>query len=239
MAYKVLNRAKQQATTQGTGAFTLGAVAAGMQAFVGGNGVAVGGTTHYMAVNGNEWELGLGTLSAASTMQRTTVLESSNANALVNFSASPTVFGTIPGSQIAGISLPTLLFVKRAVGQTYGNNVQAKLAWDTLSEDGSGGAAWASGTPTRITVPPGKTRTRITMGVLWQSSDVGKRWILFYKNGVQSMDYVSLVAAAFETGHQLVTNWMLCVPGDYFELSLIQTSGGNLNATSWAQAEFA
>lgn len=522
MAYKVLNRAKQQATTQGTGAFTLGAVAAGMQAFVSANGVAVNGTTHYMAVNGSEWELGLGTLSAANTMQRTTVIESSNANALVNFSAPPTVFGTVPASQLAqgpvaftatrivaqacaagaatkmlyanvetdthgfysaatsrfqptvagfyqvtatvtwgaanssinliyvmknGVefrrgtqtnaagyaqqaaalvylngttdyveigantqvavstepaagtnhfdaclvaasgangaatpvmfsaraaatqnltanvqtkilygtkeadtdgfydaansrfqptragwyyvegsyylastpgyadikvnkngntvkvgstagnsstyfaqastviylngttdyveifgsvnanvttnaafaaghqfsgfmlqasvgavasnpSLPAMTVVKRAAALVIANATNVAVPFDTLQEDGA--VSYSAGAPTRITVPAGKTRMRLTAGAVWVSGTTGRRWLMFNKNNVWLSDMLNLVNGAFETGQNLVSYWMPVVAGDYFEVIVRQDTGASLNVTAaWAQAEFA
>ncbi|MEY2653424.1 MAG: hypothetical protein RLZZ524_451 [Pseudomonadota bacterium] len=92
MAHITADRVLESTTTSGTGALTLAGALTGFRAF---SGIATVGDTCWYAVwavdaNGNatgEYEEGLGTYSAASTLTRTTVLLSSNANALVSFAA--------------------------------------------------------------------------------------------------------------------------------------------------------
>src|SRR5437762_10369656 len=83
------DRVKETSTTTGTGDITLAGVASagGFQRWQ--DTVGVGNTDVYCIENvaANEWETGLGTLSAATTLQRTTVHASSNGGSLVNFSA--------------------------------------------------------------------------------------------------------------------------------------------------------
>lgn len=81
------DRVGESTTTTGTGTFTLGGALTGFQTFA-----AVGNANqcYYVATNasGSEWEVGFGTYaSSGTTLSRTTVLRSSNSNALVNFSA--------------------------------------------------------------------------------------------------------------------------------------------------------
>jgi hypothetical protein len=99
MAHKIGNMIKEQASSTGTGAFALSGAVAGFNTFAS-KLTADGDTTWYSARNGNEWEIGLGTRTSASVLARTTVVESSNSNALVNFSAAPVVFCTVPAAQI-------------------------------------------------------------------------------------------------------------------------------------------
>lgn len=123
MAHKVLSRTKEAASTTGTGTFTLAGAAAGFLSFA--SGLTVDGdTTWYMAVNGAEWEEGLGTRVSAATMSRTPI-RSSNANALVNFSVAPTVFGTVPGTKMdfAGPAFKAY----RNTSQSITNNTQTKI----------------------------------------------------------------------------------------------------------------
>jgi hypothetical protein len=102
MALVLNDRVKQLSTTTGTGTFTLGDLPAGYQSFTA--GIADGNTTYYAAVNTEsgvtEWEVGLGTFTAAgTTLARTTVYTSSNSNALVNFgTGSKEIFVTYPSS---------------------------------------------------------------------------------------------------------------------------------------------
>jgi len=88
MALVLADRVRETTTTIGTGSVTLAGALTGFQTF----SAAVGdGNTTYYVIAGqgtSEWEVGVGTYaSAGNTLARTTVLASSNAGSLVNFSA--------------------------------------------------------------------------------------------------------------------------------------------------------
>lgn len=89
MALVLADRVKDTTLTTGTGAVTLsGTPPTGFRSF--GAGVGDGNTTYYTiaGVGTSEWEVGIGTYTAAGTsLSRDVVLASSNANALVPFSA--------------------------------------------------------------------------------------------------------------------------------------------------------
>lgn len=89
MALVLADRVKDTTLTTGTGAVALsGTPPTGFRSF--GAGVGDGNTTYYTiaGVGTSEWEVGIGTYTAAGTsLSRDVVLASSNANALVNFSA--------------------------------------------------------------------------------------------------------------------------------------------------------
>ena len=102
MALVINNRVRELTSTEGTGAVTLGGAVGGFQTFAAGIGNS--NTTYYaISINSeSEWEVGLGTLSAdSSTLARTNPpLESSNGDALVDFSAgSKEVFCTLPAEK--------------------------------------------------------------------------------------------------------------------------------------------
>ena len=102
MALVLNNRVRETTSTTGTGTVTLGGAVGGFQTFAAGIGNS--NTTYYaISINSeNEWEVGLGTLSAdSSTLARTNPpLESSNGDALVDFSAgSKEVFCTLPSEK--------------------------------------------------------------------------------------------------------------------------------------------
>ncbi len=97
MAFAYFDRVKESSTTAGLGVFTLAGAIAGFQAFSA--RYANGDTLHYTIFQASTgaWEVGLGTWLTGNQLQRTTVLASSNANALVNFAAgSKEVFVTNP-----------------------------------------------------------------------------------------------------------------------------------------------
>lgn len=86
MALVLKDRVQETSTTTGTGTLTLAGAVTGYQSFS--SAIGNGNTTYYgIYLNGgSEWEVGLGTVGAG-TLARTTVLASSNAGSLVNFSA--------------------------------------------------------------------------------------------------------------------------------------------------------
>jgi len=88
MAFVLADRVKETTATLGTGPVTLAGAVTGFQAFSAGIGNA--NVTYYTIAGqtGSEWEVGIGTYTLAGTsLSRDTVLASSNAGALVNFSA--------------------------------------------------------------------------------------------------------------------------------------------------------
>ena len=86
MSYIIADRVKQQSSTTGTGAMTLGTSVTGFQVF---SAVCSNGDTfHYAIVHLTlgSWETGLGTYNTGGTVSRS-VLTSSNSNNLVDFAA--------------------------------------------------------------------------------------------------------------------------------------------------------
>jgi len=101
MALVINNRVRETTSTEGVGAVTLGGAVGGFQTFAAGIGNL--NTTYYaISINTeNEWEVGRGTLNSdSSTLTRTEVLESSNSDSAVDFSAgSKEVFCTLPSEK--------------------------------------------------------------------------------------------------------------------------------------------
>lgn len=103
MAHILKPRVAETSTSTGAGDFALAAALAGHQRF---SAVcATSDTTEYMIVAADgSWEEGVGTYSAANTLTRTTVTNSSNGGAAVNFAAgSKTVLMTPIASRVGSI----------------------------------------------------------------------------------------------------------------------------------------
>lgn len=105
------DRVREASTSTGTGAFTLGGAPTGFQTFAAAFGAAALLVPYaIVAVNGSgqptgDWEVGLGTLSGSTTLDRTNVLASSAGGSAVAFAAgSKDVFVTIPAATIAGLA---------------------------------------------------------------------------------------------------------------------------------------
>ena len=100
MALVINDRVKVTSTTTGTGAMALGAAVTGFETFA--QGIGNSNTTYYCIFNQgtSEFEVGLGTLSSTTNLQRTTIISSSNSDAVVDFqSGTKDVFCTMPASK--------------------------------------------------------------------------------------------------------------------------------------------
>ena len=100
MPLVIADRVAETTNSPGTGAVTLLGAVSGYQAFS--SAIGVSNTTYYTIADqsGANWEVGLGTLTNATTLARTTVLASSNAGSTVNFSTGlQNVWVDYPSSQ--------------------------------------------------------------------------------------------------------------------------------------------
>ena len=101
------DRVKEASTSTGLGNIILAGAPTGFRAFA--SIISVGEAFYYCIDGGTsgEWEVGIGVLTDATTLVRSSVLSSSNANAAVSFSAgAKTVFVTIAAD---GISAPAAM----------------------------------------------------------------------------------------------------------------------------------
>ena len=104
MALVINDRVKETSTTQGTGDITLAGAATGFITF--NSGIGTSNTTYYAIFEQGtaNFEVGLGTLSGSTTLQRDTVLSNSAGNtSKINFnsggSSTLDVFCTMPASK--------------------------------------------------------------------------------------------------------------------------------------------
>lgn len=97
--FKVASRVKQQTTTTGTGTIDLDTSVAGFQSFV--SGIGNGNTTYYVIESGDDYEIGIGTVTDASpdTLSRDTVLESTNSGSKITLAGTSDVYCSQPGSK--------------------------------------------------------------------------------------------------------------------------------------------
>ena len=124
MTFKINDRVKETCTSPGTGTITLqGAVAqfVSWSAGIGANNTAPYVISDQASTN---WEVGIGTIgSGGTTLARTTVLNSSNSGAIVNFSS---------GSQFVWCDLPASL----AVIKDQNSNVSISGSFNSINTFG-------------------------------------------------------------------------------------------------------
>lgn len=157
MPFVLKDRVKETTTSTGTGTITLAGAAVGYQSF---SVIGNGNNTYYTIAGGSQWEVGIGTYtSSGTTLSRDTVLESSNSNALVNFSAgTKEVFVTYPAERSvfalgAGVTSDT--------GSIYINKTTASL--NTTLNSGENG----------ISIGPVTVSSGVSINV-----NSGQRWVI-------------------------------------------------------------
>ena len=102
MALVINDRVKETSTTSGTGNITLAGVASGQGNVTFNSGIGTGNTTYYCIFEQgtNTFEIGLGTLSGSTTLERTTVINNSSGNtSKISFSGTLDVFVTMPAAK--------------------------------------------------------------------------------------------------------------------------------------------
>ena len=162
MALVLADRVRETTDTSGTGAVTLDGAVTSYQTFSA--GIGDGNQTYYTIAAPllNEWEVGIGTYTLSTdTLSRDTVLSSSNAGALVNFTlGAKDVFVTQPAERTVFVDLYNAI--------QGANNANAGLAVSIFSSQSQGSLVFPPyangmslgplniGSGSSITVAPGQ-----------------------------------------------------------------------------------
>lgn len=224
MAHYVIDRARQQAAAGGTSAFNLVSTFGGFVPFSE-RLAANGDTTWYCATAGaTEWEIGLGTRASASVLERTTVISSSNAGALVNFSAAPEVFSTVPAARMPFAQGPTFR-AYRSGNQGVSNGAWTKIAFNAETFD-VGGCFDTANSRFQPAVP-GVYRFEAAF-LSASSGSITDIALQAYKNGATYCYGVYGLggSASRRTG---VADQVLMQAGDYLEMYAYLTGSGTLS----------
>ena len=139
MAFILHDRVKESTTTTGTGTIDLDGAIGGFKTFVAGIGTT--NRTYYAIVGRTttEFEIGLGTVTDASTdtLSRDNVISSSNGDAKVSFSAgTKDVFCTLPSSK-EGLPFPSVDFGSSSAPQIITVTVDNKTSSHPYPAGGS------------------------------------------------------------------------------------------------------
>ena len=98
MALVIADRVRETTTTTGTGTYTLAGAVTSFESF---GSIGNTNTTYYCCTDGTDFEVGIGTYTASgTTLARTTILQSSNSDSAVNWSAGTRqIFCTLPAEK--------------------------------------------------------------------------------------------------------------------------------------------
>lgn len=156
---------------------------------------------------------------------------------------------SLPGGSSGGgtggsLVLPGLTRLSRVANQSIPSATWTAVEWDTDTEVVSG--SWDVGDPTKITVPPDATRMRLTVKSGWGNTTGNGRYVRIDKNGgTANGGGLDIRSGLNESGSSIITDWENVTPGDYFEVRVLQNTGGNLDfsgnsfgGASYIQAEW-
>jgi hypothetical protein len=121
--------------------------------------------------------------------------------------------------------------VKKTAVQAIANDTATALTWASEDYDTDSIHDNSSNT-SRLTVPNGVTKVRVSASIQWDSNTTGIRQITFHKNGSVFQGSLTevTVAATNPTGLLSAQSAIVTVTaGDYFEAIAYQNSGGSLN----------
>jgi hypothetical protein len=165
------DRVQETTTTTGTGTVTLAGAVVGFQSF---SVIGDGNTTYYTITSDTDFEVGIGTYTAAGTLlSRDTILESSNAGNAVNFAAGDkTVFVTYPAERAVDTVIVQTLTNKTIDGASNTlSNISVASGGTGTTTLTANNVILGNGTSAPLFVAPGTTGNVLTSdGTTWAST---------------------------------------------------------------------
>lgn len=142
----------------------------------------------------------------------------------------------------AGLAFKGAL-VEKSTAQSIPTAVSTAVSWDAETLDIGG--FWTAGQPTRLTIPSGISKVRLSSNVEWANNSTGRRDISITKNGTTLYPGVGQRTknAVNESWDTVNTGVISVITGDYFEVIVYQNSGSSLDvggdvfSSSWFQIE--
>lgn len=235
------------ASAPGTGNVSLGAAKTGYIGIQDHPDTTDGMAVEYIAIDGNNKEFGIGTYSATGDVLTRTWIQgkiesgvySKNPATGVNLTANAVIQC---GPVATNLNFSGCLLV-HSTTESVANAVSYQLSWDTEIYDTDGFHDTVTGN-SRITVPANKgiKLVRLTAGIDWAANGTSYRMARFLKNGsvfdggAGSTLYVT--SATTNAFNNIASPVLACADGDYFEVSVYQSTGGSLNVNDTTYTHF-
>ena len=106
---------------------------------------------------------------------------------------------------------------------------QTTVDWDAVVHDNFGW--WSAGNPSRLTVPSGVSAVVVTAYLAFENNSTGDRWITIRKNGTDVVAEMMIPESPVVDNDRVYAQSPLLKvsPGDYFDVTAWQGSGGDLD----------
>jgi hypothetical protein len=142
--------------------------------------------------------------------------------------------GVTKEAAMSVIRAPKFVRASSPTAQSIPNDTLTSVIWQSGSITSTGvSGVWAAGNPTRFTVPSGFAYVRLSANAAFSTNATGHRQLRITKNGATTYDGVPATnTSALPSSSTIInisTGLIDVVAGDYFEVAVVQTSGGALN----------
>jgi len=129
-------------------------------------------------------------------------------------------------------AFPVGVLLNRNTNVTIANNTNTMLPWTTAAFE-NGFDFWNVSSPTKIVVPAGISYMSFAAGCTWDANVTGLRELHIVKNGYGTVGMGKQQTPGSGGGTNLQVNHAVVEvkEGDFFEVRVTQTSGGNLDVT--------
>lgn len=146
----------------------------------------------------------------------------------------PDLSGTYATAGSGGATITRLSLYSTDASQTTANATIYRVDWNAelTATTGAQLSHGTGGNNGRIIVNT-TGYCRFTSSIVWDNALTGRRTVWLRKNGDNNLRYwgVSQTTGLNESQAQHFSMWLPVTAGDYYEIVVYQTSGGNLNVT--------
>lgn len=223
----------QNTATTGTGTITLGTALAGFIRLQDDSRITDGALVNYTIEDGNDREMGIGTYaSAGGTLARTVVQRTLVSGTYDD--TSPTAI-SLSGNAIVRCSAVADdrnyrgCFLRLSSAQAISNSAWEVILFSSEEYDTDDFHDNVTNN-SRITIPSGITRVKLSGNISWESNTAGLRGASIYLNGVvDSVDLRPAASTALQHTNYVGTAVIDVTVGDYFELYARQTAASSLS----------
>jgi hypothetical protein len=126
-----------------------------------------------------------------------------------------------------GTTINDAVRVVRTTNQSITDNTHTAISWEAVDTDSN--SMWAGGNPTRMTVKHTGFHT-VSASITFASNSTGIRYVGIKKNGTTWVAFMNMTPVSGADTFAAISHSLKLTLADYIEITVLQNSGGNLNA---------